>query len=168
MHVPPDPATQMPALERRIYELVDVERHKLAPEAKPLALDSELVGVAREKSADMAANRYLAHAAPGGQTVATMMMDKDASFQGLLGENIAAQPFRKVYGIDVDTYARRIVDTWLASREHRDNLAYAAYDRTGVGASVANNTIYVTELFATNLGLRSPQDPALNLGGGAR
>ena len=55
-----------------------------------------------------------------------------------------------------------------ASREHRDNLAYAAYDRTGVGASVANNTIYVTELFATNLGLRSPQDPALNLGGGAR
>jgi uncharacterized protein YkwD len=152
----PDPATQMPALERRIYELVDLERRKLAPSAKPLALDSELVGVAREKSADMAAHRYLAHSSPSGQTAATLIMDKDASFQGLLGENIAAQPFPNGAGIDVDVYARRIVDTWLTSAQHRDNLAYPPYDRTGIGAAVSDNTIYITELFASDLSLSSP------------
>ena len=154
--LPPDPATQMPALERRIYELVDAERHKLSPQANALALDSELVGVAREKSTDMAAHGYVAHAAPGGQTAANLIMDKDASFQGLLGENIAAQPFPKSYGIDVEIYARRIVDTWLSSPAHRDNLAYPPYNRTGIGAAVSGDTIYVTELFATDLGLTEP------------
>lgn len=154
---PPDPAAQMPALERRIYELVESERHKLDPRATPLMLDSELAGVARAKSADMANHRYLAHAAPGGQTAATMVMDKDASFQGLLGENIAAQPFVREYGIDIDVYARRIVQTWIASPAHRANLADPEYERTGVGAAVADNTIYITELFAADLALPNPE-----------
>lgn len=149
---PPDPKTLMPALESRIYELVDAERHKLAPAAKPLALDSELIGVARVKSADMAARKYLAHAAPGGETSATIIMDQDASFQGLLGENIAAQPFFPKYGVDVELFAHRLVDIWLASPRHRDNLADPAYDRTGVGAAASGDTVYVTELFAKELG----------------
>jgi uncharacterized protein YkwD len=149
---PADPKTLMPALESRIYELVEAERHKLAPSARPLALDSELVGVAREKSADMAARNYFAHAAPDGQTSAGIIMDKDASFQGLLGENIAAQPFFPKYGVDVEVFAHRLVDIWLASPKHRDNLADPAYDRTGVGAAASGDTVYVTELFATELG----------------
>jgi len=157
---PPDPATLMPALERRIYELVDAQRHKLAPSAKPLALDSELVGVAREKSADMAAHNSLAHVAANGTTTATIIMDKDASFQGLLGENMAAEHYVKGYRLDVEKYAHEFVDTWLASKSHRDNLADPAYDRTGVGAAVNGDTVYVTELFATDLGLAAP--PAQN------
>ena len=155
---PPDPKTQMPALERRIYELVDGERRTLAPNAKPLALDSELVGVAREKSRDMAAHGYLAHEAANGTTTATIIMDKDASFQGLLGENIAAQPFFPKYGVDVEVFAHRVVDTWLASPKHRDNLADPAYDRTGVGAAASGDTVYVTELFAAQLGLVAPSE----------
>jgi uncharacterized protein YkwD len=150
----------MPALERRIYELVDAARHKLAPTAKALALDSELVGVAREKSDDMAAHNYLAHAAANGATTATIIMDKDSSFQGLLGENIAAQPFFPKYGVEIETFAHRVVDTWLASPKHRENLTDPAYDRTGVGAAASGDTVYVTELFATDLGLPTP--PAQN------
>jgi uncharacterized protein YkwD len=149
----------MSVLERRIFELVGDERHKLNPAAPILALDSELVGVAREKSADMAAKTYVAHAAPDGETTATIIMDKDAAFQGLLGENIATQPFLKVYGVDVEIFAHRIVHTWVASSPHRDNLAYSSYDRTGVGAAVNGNTIYVTELFASSLGLTPPAEP---------
>jgi uncharacterized protein YkwD len=153
---PPDPKTQMAALERRIFELVEDERHKLNPVARPLALDLELVGVAREKSADMAAKSYVAHAAPDGETTATIIMDKDAAFQGLLGENIASQPFLPTYGVDVEAFAQRIVQTWTTSSQHRDNLAYPPYDRTGVGAAVSRDTIYVTELFASSLGLTPP------------
>ncbi|HUJ46368.1 MAG TPA: CAP domain-containing protein [Rhizomicrobium sp.] len=159
---PPDPKTVMPALENRIYELVSEERHKIDPNAKDLSLDSELVGVARSKSADMAEHNYIAHAAPDGQTSASIIMDKDASFQGLLGENIGAEHYWKDYGVDVEEMAHRFVDLWLASKTHRDNLSLAAYDRTGVGAAVNGDTVYVTELFATNLGL--PPAPA-NAGG---
>jgi uncharacterized protein YkwD len=148
---PPDPGTLMPALERRIYELVDEDRHRLQPGTMPLVLDSELVGVAREKSADMAARNHAAHRAPDGHTTADIIMQKDAEFQGLLGENIAVQPFVAGYAIDVDAIAHRVVETWLASAPHRDNLADPAYNRTGVGAAATRDAIYVTELFAADL-----------------
>jgi uncharacterized protein YkwD len=153
MQAPPDPKTLMPALENRIFELVDDERHKLDPAAKPLALDSELVGVARQKSADMAARKYFAHLSPDGRTAATLIMENDAGFYGLLGENLAAQPYLPKYGVDVETFARRLVDTWLASQSHRENLADPAYVRTGVGAAVNGDTVYVTELFANDSSL---------------
>jgi uncharacterized protein YkwD len=153
---PPDPHTQMAALEARIDDLIDAERMKIDPKAKPLRLDSELVGVARQKSEDMAAKNYLAHAAPDGTTTASIVMDKDASFQGLLGENIAAEHYTPQIGVDPDKFAREFVDGWLASEAHKQNLAYPAYDRTGIGAAVNGDTVYVTQLFATDMGLPPP------------
>ena len=157
---PADPKTLMPRLEARIFELADAERQKLDPRAPRLALDSELVGVARTKSADMAAHSYLAHASPDGRTTATIIMDMDAGFEGVLGENIAAQPYLPRYGVEVDSFARQIVHTWLASPQHRNNLADSAYTRTGVGAAVNGNTVYVTELFAGNFGKKGNPSPA--------
>lgn len=153
---PVDPHTQMAALESRIYDLIETERLKIDPSAKVLRIDSELVGVARQKSDDMAAKNYLLHKSPDGQTTADIIMDKDADFQGLLGENIAAEGYQAKYGIDVDAYAHAIVNTWLGSEDHKQNLSYPAYDRTGVGASVSGDTVYVTQLFATDLGLPPP------------
>lgn len=150
---------QMAALEARIFEIVEDERHKINPDARPLALDSELVGIARERSADMAENNYIAHASPEGVTSASLIMDEDQDFQGLLGENLAAQTFSQARGVDVDVFAHRFVDTWLGSAAHKDNLSYIAYDRTGIGAAVSGDTIYVTQLFATDLGLAHAKDP---------
>jgi uncharacterized protein YkwD len=149
----PDPRTQMAALELRIFEIVQDERRRIDPRAKTLALDSELVGIARAHSADMAAKNYLAHKSPSGETAADLIMNSDDKWQGLLGENLAAQHYTANSGIDVDTFAHRFVASWLASQSHKENLAFAPYDRTGVGAAVNGDTIYVTELFATDLGL---------------
>jgi uncharacterized protein YkwD len=150
----------MAALESRIFDLVQDERHALDPKAKPLAHDSELSQVARAHSADMAKKNYFAHRGPDGETSAGLIMDTDAQFQGLLGENLAAQYFVAGSGVDVEIFAHRFVDAWLASPSHRENLAFAAYDRSGVGAAVDGNTIYVTQLFATDLGLSGhPADP---------
>jgi len=153
---PPDPHTQMAALESRINDLVETERLKIDPNAKPLSLDSELVGVARQKSEDMAAKNYLAHTAPDGSTTASIVMDKDANFQGLLGENIAAEHYTPQIGVDPEKFAHEFVDGWLASEAHKQNLAYPSYNRTGVGAAVNGDTVYVTQLFATNMGLPPP------------
>jgi uncharacterized protein YkwD len=155
---PPDPKTQMAALETRIFELIQEERHKIDPDARTLKLDTELADVARQRSTDMAEKKYFASKSPTGVSSASLIMSEDANFQGLLGENIAEQSYKKRPGVDVEIYARKFVDSWLASPEHKENLAYAKYDRAGVGAAVNGDTVYVTELFATDLGLPPPPD----------
>jgi uncharacterized protein YkwD len=153
---PADPHTQMAALETRIFDLIQVERRKIDPTAKTLSLDSELVGTARKRSADMAAKSYMNHTAPDGSTSASLIMDEDADFQGLLGENIAEEYYTPQLGVDVETFAHRFVDLWLASDDHRKNLANPVFDRAGVGAAVNGNAVYVVQLFASNLGLPPP------------
>ena len=146
---PPDPKTQMAELETRLSVLVDEARRKIDPKAKPLALDPELVKIARARAQDMADKDYLAHAAPNGDTSASLLMAADAQYQGLLGENLAAQHYVKQTGVDPKAFAQRFLDTWLDSPAHRDNLAFAGYDRTGVGAAVNDDTVYVAILFST-------------------
>lgn len=143
----------MPALEQQIFALVQEQRHKIDPTAKPLRRDAELQDVAEARSADMARRNRIAHTNPDGVTAAALLMNEDANFQGLLGENLAVQPIAGDAGVDVPSYAKRIVDNWLASAPHRDNLAFAGYDRSAVAAAVGRKTIYVIQLFATDLGL---------------
>jgi uncharacterized protein YkwD len=153
-----DPATQMRPLEERVFALVVSERKVLDPAAKPLVLDPILMDVARKRSVDMAAKGYFADRAPDGTTSASMVMDEDAKFQGLLGVNMAAQHYTKQSGVDVEAFARRFLDTWLASQSHKQNLAFPDYNRTGVGCAINGDTVYVTQLFATDLGLPPPKE----------
>jgi uncharacterized protein YkwD len=155
---PPDPKSLMPALEQRIAVLIADERSRLAPDAKALAIDPELCDIARQRAADMASKNYFAHVAPNGDTSASLLMAEDAHFQGLLGENMAAQHYTPSAGIDVEAFARRFVNTWLGSPPHKENLAFPDYNRTGVGAAVNGDTVYVTQLFSTDLGLGPHKD----------
>ena len=146
----------MPALEARIFDLIQQERHRTDASAKKLALDTELADVARAKSFDMAAKNYLAPRGPDGSTTASIILDKAANFQGLLGENIAEEHYNKQIGVDVEKFAHEFVETWMSSPNHRDNLAFPSYDRSGVGAAVNGDSVFVTQLFATNMGLPPP------------
>lgn len=151
----PDPKTQMGALESRIAVLVEEQRHKLDPKARPLAIDPELSQVARARASDMATQNYLAHAAPNGDTSASLLMKQDAQWQGLLGENLAAQHYTRQGGVTVEEFAQRFLDEWLKSPPHRDNMVFADYDHAGVGAAVNGDTVYVAVLFSTDMGLKS-------------
>jgi uncharacterized protein YkwD len=146
---PPDPKTQMAELETRLAVLVDDARRKLDPNARPLALDAELTKIARARADDMAQKNYLAHDAPNGDTSASLLMAADAQYQGLLGENLAAQYYRPETGVDPAVFAQRFLATWMDSPAHRDNIVFANYDRTGVGAAVNGDTVYVALLFST-------------------
>ncbi|HWA68474.1 MAG TPA: CAP domain-containing protein [Rhizomicrobium sp.] len=152
-----DPRDQMPALETRIAILVEEQRHRMDPKARPLAIDPELAKIARARAADMAAKNYLAHAAPNGATSASLLMAEDAKWQGLLGENLAAQHYTKQSGIEVNAFAQRFLDEWMKSTPHRENMAFANYDHAGVGAAVNGDTVYVALLFSTDLGLPPPR-----------
>jgi len=155
---PPDPQTQMAPLALRIAILVEEQRLKLDPNAKALAIDPELTKIAEIRARDMAKKNYLAHAAPNGDTSASLLMADDAKWQGLLGENLAAQHYVKESGVDADAFAARFLDEWMKSQPHRENLAYSAYDRTGVGAAVNGDTVYVAQLFASDMGLKPLAD----------
>ena len=139
----------MAELETRIGVLVEEARRKLDPAAKPLHLDAGLVKIARARAADMAAKKYLASAAPDGKTSALLLMEADAQYQGLLGENLAAQHYVAQSGVDPKLFAERFLETWLNSKAHRENMIFADYDRTGVGAAVNDDTVYVALLFST-------------------
>ncbi len=153
-----DPAQQMRPLEDRVFRLVQEERQAIDPAASPLVLDPILMDVARKRSADMAAKGYFEDRAPDGTTSASMVMDEDSKFQGLLGVNMAAQHYNKQSGIDVEAFAHRFIETWLASQSHKQNLAFPDYNRTGVGCALNGDTVYVTQLFATDLGLPPPKE----------
>jgi hypothetical protein len=112
------------------------------------------------RASDMAEKKYLAHAAPNGDTSASLLMAQDAKWQGLLGENLAAQHYVPQSGVDVNAFAQRFLDEWMKSQPHRENLAFAGYDRTGVGAAVNGDTVYVTQLFSSDLGIKTDRDPA--------
>ena len=154
----PDPQAQMAPLALRIAILVEEQRLKLDPKAKALAIDPELTKIAELRARDMAKKNYLAHAAPNGDTSASLLMKDDAKWQGLLGENLAAQHYVKESGVDADAFAARFLDEWMKSQPHRENLAYPAYDRTGVGAAVNGDTVYVAQLFASDMGLKPLAD----------
>ncbi len=151
---PPDPKTQMGALEIRIAILVEEQRHRLDPKARILAIDPELSRIARARASDMAEGNYLAHAAPNGDTSASLLMKQDEKWQGLLGENLAAQHYTKQSGVAVDEFAQRFLEEWLKSPPHRDNMIFANYDHAGVGAAVNGDTVYVALLFSTDMGLK--------------
>ncbi len=155
--VMPDPKTLMVALETRIAILVEEQRHRLDPKARNLAIDPELGKIARARAADMAAKNYLAHAAPNGDTSASLLMKQDERWQGLLGENLAAQHYTKRGGVTVNEFAQRFMDEWMKSPPHRDNMAFINYDHAGVGAAVNGDTVYVAVLFSTDLGLPPPR-----------
>jgi uncharacterized protein YkwD len=156
----PDPASQMPALESRITLLIQEQRAKVDPKARPLAVDQELVDIARKRSAGMAKANSFNGNSDDPHVSATMLMKQDAKFQGLVGENVAAQHYVPDQGIDIETFAKRFVDGWTASKPHLDNLSFADFDRTGVGAAVNKDTVYVTQLFTTDLGLGAKPEEA--------
>jgi uncharacterized protein YkwD len=153
---PPPLDAQLSALKERLFVLVEQERHRLNNAAKPLILDPELMQAAQTHSNDMAMKGSFDAANPNGNLAVNILLT-DPKFRGFVGENSAAQYFTPSAGIDPDTYARGFLDIWLKSPDHRMNLIYAGFDKTGIGIAVNGNAIYAAELFATDLGLPAPQ-----------
>jgi uncharacterized protein YkwD len=146
---PLDPKTQMAELETRISLLVEETRRKFDPNTKLLRLDDRLVKIARLRAAEMTAKNGFTSTPQDGKTAAALLMESDAQYQGLLGENAAAQHYVAQSGVDPKLFAERFLETWLGSPAHRENLMFPDYDRVGVGAAVNADTVYVALLFST-------------------
>jgi uncharacterized protein YkwD len=102
-------------------------------EALPLVRSSELDLSSRRHSRDMVARRYLAHRRRNGPTVLDRIRASgyfDGALDGVYSENIGVVPRETAT-------ARTLVDAWLASPGHRENIAHPAFREIGVGFAFA-------------------------------
>lgn len=120
------------AYEQKVVELTNQERAKNG--LKPLALDTALSKVAREKSRDMQSKGYFSHTSPTYGSPFDMMKKFGITYRSA-GENIAmGQPTPEA-----------VVKAWMNSEGHRANILNSGYTHIGVGHVASGN--YWTQMF---------------------
>ena len=133
--------------ETLIFQQLAAERTRLAPAAPALAQDATLSAIARTRSQAMAEGAPFSHRDASGKYPAfDMVREELAPFHGAIGENIMT--IRDSGGIDADAFARKAVEGWMASPEHRANILSRDYNRAGIGVAVKGDRAYATEVFA--------------------
>ena len=149
------------ALEYRIHALVNSRREE------PLAWDPSLTAIARLHSQDMGANNYFSHTNLLGQSptdragVAGYICRKN--FGSYYTEGVAENIFysslfgRQWYlsGISInkeyyslEELATLVVEGWMDSPGHRQNILNQQYDREGIGIAIdSDEKVFVTQNF---------------------
>ncbi|MCL4502932.1 MAG: CAP domain-containing protein, partial [Deltaproteobacteria bacterium] len=115
--------------------------------------DKTLMTLAREKSDDMIKRHYFSHPDPNGKTIRDHYAAVRPQTGGMigLGENISVQG--KTYN-DSTTTARCIVDGFMVSPGHRQNILQPQYTHLGIGISIKDKEYYVTQSFGISASKR--------------
>ena len=108
-----------PDLEARMLELVNNERR--AAGLSSLAMDPELVEVARKHSDDMFKRGYFAHVSPEGKSVGDRISAANIRFL-TAGENLALAPTLQISHTGL-----------MNSPGHRANILHSQFGRVGIG-----------------------------------
>jgi len=108
----------------------------------PLTLNSELSQAAADKASDMFTQNYWAHISPDGKT--PWIFIKNAGYDyTYAGENLA-----RGYNDSSD-----VIDAWMASPEHRENMLSSNYKDVGFAIETGNltgeDTVLVVEMFGS-------------------
>lgn len=126
LHIPLADAS-VRSLEREVIRLTNKVRRENG--LSELSENWQLSRVARYKAEDMRDKNYFAHESPTYGSPFTMMKSFGISYRAA-AENIA-----KGY-----TTAQAVVDGWMNSPGHRQNILNAAYTEIGVGYAGGSNT----------------------------
>lgn len=122
-------------IEQEVIRLVNIERANRG--LKPLAHNWELSRVARFKSMDMRDRAYFSHQSPTYGTPFEMIRNFGLSYSAA-GENIAAG----------QRTAAAVVQAWMNSQGHRENILNSTYTQIGVGyANGGSMGHYWTQMF---------------------
>lgn len=131
----PRPSVSAPATtaEAEVLALVNEERAKAG--CQPLRADKALKGLAEAFSQDMAARGFFDHTDPDGDT--PWDRADQAGVSNLGGENIARG----------QADAQAVMDSWMASDGHRENILNCDYQTIGIGAHFADGGPWWTQDF---------------------
>jgi len=112
-----------------VQDLVkDTNQARQANHQPILTTNNQLNAAAQTKAQDMASRNYWSHLTPDGKTPWTFISSTGYGFQKA-GENLA-------YGFATD---QDVVNGWMSSPAHRDNMLDSAYQEVGFGIAKSPN-----------------------------
>ena len=148
----PEPKlTFVEQVENHVHDMTNDERTSRG--IYHLARDNMLADIARDHSRDMAERRYFEHDTPEGLDPTARglragydcLKDYGSYYTRGLAENIFTISRA---GSNPEVLARQIVDSWMGSPGHRQNILELDYDKLGVGIAVSRaGAVYATQNF---------------------
>lgn len=127
-----------------VLALTNAEREK--EDLRPLSLNQQLSKAAQIQSEDLALGDFFAHTSPDGVDLADRLEAGGYESYDTAGENIAAGQIT----------AEQVVQEWMNSPGHRDNILEPAFKELGVGyyflaqdTGEVNYNHYWTQTFGT-------------------
>lgn len=111
------------SIRQQILDLVNAERQKAG--LQPVVRESRLETAAQSHAQDMASRNYFEHNTPEGQTPTQQMQNAGYPLTGRwsTGQNIARG----------QTSAQQVMQDWMNSPGHRQNILNPAFQELGVG-----------------------------------
>jgi uncharacterized protein YkwD len=124
-------------VQREVLALVN--EHRRRGGCRGVTLDRRLIAAANRHAADMARRGYFAHSSPSGDRAGDRVQDAGYRWSRY-GENIARG----------QSSAYEVVDGWMHSPEHRENILDCELTQMGVGLAFArDDEPYWVQNFAT-------------------
>ncbi len=121
--------------------LAQTNQQRISNGLEPLTMNSQLADAARRKAADMFAKNYWAHFAPDGSTSPWQFIRSAGYDYQFAGENLAK-------GF---TDSGSIVNAWMNSPTHRENMLNGRYREVGFaivpGVLNGEDTVLVVQMF---------------------
>ncbi len=134
----------LPLLEDRILELTNKNRKEAGLDA--LKEENTLRYIAREHSRDMIKRKFFSHYDPDGLSPGERIAIRHRRLIGTSAENIwngqGYDPSR------TKMLSQMIMDNWMQSAGHRENILKEEYTHLGVGVAVRGKLIMATQNFA--------------------
>jgi uncharacterized protein YkwD len=139
-------------LEELVFQLTNEARRKNGlPALQP---DEVLSEAARKYSDELLRGNFFSHKNPEGKGPQQRLEEEQPARQGYayrVGENIAA--YSKLDYSDIKIMARMVMDGWMTSPGHRQNILNPLYTHLGVGVSIQGDQMRVTQEFAKRIAL---------------
>lgn len=107
---------------------------------KSLIFSEQIANIAREHSQDMAINNYFDHTSLDGKTLQNRMYDARLPCYPA-GENIEENY------VSTPDLLNSIMETWMQSSGHRENILSPYYTSEGIGVYVNGDNLLITEDF---------------------
>lgn len=125
------------ALEQQIMDLINQERQKEG--AAPLQVDAQLCAITSVRAYECSLS--FSHTRPGGESCFSVLDDYGYTDYWSCGENILKCSAGYYSAADM-------VQMWMDSQGHRENILNTDYTKMGLGLYEANGYYYVANLFA--------------------
>lgn len=134
--------------EKEIIDLVnEIRKEKGLSE---LQYNEECYSLAKVKSEDIIENNYFDHKSPTNGYIDELAKSNGITFK-TIGENLYKMKINNgdisLDRIEKNCNPKKIVDEWMSSPTHKENILLPKYDSIGVSVVYSNGKLIATQVF---------------------